>query len=79
MKLVARSVVGVLLLIPAAGLTQTPQSPPYARTGAGHDNDLATSAAARRRAVVRIVAGYEPTLAFLQERQAARGRCAETP
>jgi len=49
-----------------------------ARAGTTHENDSATIAAARRRAVVRILAGYEPALAFLQEFKAARSKCAET-
>ena len=49
-----------------------------ARAGTTHDDAAATIAAARRRAVVRIAAGYEPALAFLQELQAARKKCVET-
>jgi hypothetical protein len=49
-----------------------------ARAGTTHGDDAATIAAARRRAVVRIAAGYEPALAFLQELNAARKKCVET-
>jgi hypothetical protein len=110
MKVVARSVVGVLLLIPATGFTQAPSllcqgdgsnnTPAFftfmnsevarldsghllitskgARAGTTHDSDAANIATARRRAVVRIVAGYEPALAFLQELKAVRKKPAGT-
>ena len=79
MKLVVRSLAGTLLLTLVPGLTQPTAQPDWKKYGFELVMQQESSLSARRRAVSRIVAGYEPALAFLQELNAARRTCTESP